>query len=138
MKRLIPLLMGFFPALFGFAELWFLSDHAETFLLLILIGTLVFLPAWWGMGYLCGKQKQGTLLPTLLASLPLLFGTVLFCIPGQLPKWLDCFAYASTLPLFSMHMGMSFFQSVWLTSFTALLPAVAIFWLGCTKSDRRY
>ena len=138
MKRLIPLLVGLFPALFGYAELWLISGNTETFLLLILIGTLVFLPAWWGMGYLCGKLKLGILLPTVLAMLPLLLGAVLFCIPYQLPAWLDSIAYASTLPLFSISIGMSFLKSIWATSFLALLPAIAVFWLGCTKVTTGY
>lgn len=137
MRHLIPLLIGFFPVLLGYGEVWLLSGTPETFLLLILIGTLVFLPVWWGMGYLCGKQAQRILLPTVLANLPLLLCNVLFCISSRLPEGLDLFAYAGTLPLFSMHIGLSFLKSPWLTGLIALLPAVAVFWLGCTKSNRR-
>ncbi|MBE6982522.1 MAG: hypothetical protein E7437_09430 [Ruminococcaceae bacterium] len=139
MKRMIPLLVGFFPSLFALTEMFLISANTDIFLLLVLIGTLVFLPAWWAAGYLCGKLKRGILWPTVLANVPLFLGLLLFCLDNSftMPKLLGEIGYLHILPLFSIYSGISFTGSAWIGSLICMLPAIAVFWLGCSKSDRR-
>lgn len=141
MKRYIPLLYGCFPFVFGWLSQWLTGTTTSTFLLSLFVSTTLFLIAWWFIGYACGKLKTGILLPTVLANLPLALALILFSVLSirtALPDFIVSICDMGVLSVSGIMLGASFTtENLLVACIISLIPVVAVFWLGCTKSSPR-
>lgn len=136
MKKLIPLGFGLSPLVYGLVIMKLCVLYSNYIILLLPLGSIVFLLLWYFLGYWSVKLTNKPTSSVLLLNLPLFIFTAAYLLTASLGgdfrfSLVGELLYAANIPLMGLILGI---PTSWLAHILIFLPVTAVAWLGCNRA----